>query len=90
MKKILDNKIDLSLISSINEKISSRMGLPELLTSIMDVAKDLLVAEGCSLLLSDKETGDLIFYVVSGDQNNTLIGEMTMPCTSSANSMARM
>lgn len=41
----------------------------------MDVAKELLNSEGCSLLLSDKKTGDLIFDVVIGDKGDIIQGE---------------
>ena len=51
------------------------MPLASLLASIMDVAKELLNSEGCSLLLSDKKTGDLIFDVVIGDKGDIIQGE---------------
>jgi len=67
--------IDLSVISSINKKINSPLSLADLLTSIMDVAKYLLNAEGSSLLLSEKGTGDLIFNIVIGDKGGVIKGE---------------
>ena len=42
------------------------MELPELLKVILGVAKDIVNAEGSSLLLTDPKSGDLIFNVVSG------------------------
>ncbi len=51
------------------------MSLAELLKSIMDAAKELLGSEGCSLLLADQETGDLIFDVVIGDKGDIIRGE---------------
>ncbi len=42
------------------------MSLPELLTVILDIAKELVGAEGASLLLADEETDDLIFNIVQG------------------------
>lgn len=42
------------------------MSLPELLTVILDIAKELIGAEGASLLLVDEETDDLIFNIVQG------------------------
>lgn len=42
------------------------MSLPELLTVILDIAKELVGAEGASLLLMDEETDDLIFNIVQG------------------------
>lgn len=38
------------------------MKLPDLLAVIMDIAKELIEAEGSSLLLADTRTGDLISY----------------------------
>lgn len=51
------------------------MSLADLLRSIMDVAKDLLNSEGCSLLLDDQKTGDLIFDVIVGDKGDIIRGE---------------
>lgn len=51
------------------------MSLAELLIAIMDAAKDLLDTEGCSLLLADQKTGDLIFDVVIGDKGDIIRGE---------------
>ena len=45
------------------------MELPELLKVILGVAKDIVNAEGSSLLLTDPKSGDLIFNVVSGGKN---------------------
>ena len=42
--------------------------MPELLSAILDIAKNLVNAEGSSLLLTDPKTGDLIFNVVSGNK----------------------
>jgi phosphoserine phosphatase RsbU/P len=42
------------------------MELPQLLTVILDVAKDIVNAEGSSLLLTDPKSGDLIFNIVTG------------------------
>jgi phosphoserine phosphatase RsbU/P len=50
------------------------MELPELLTVILDVAKDIVKAEGSSLLLTDPKTGDLIFNIVSGGKKE-IMGE---------------
>ncbi|HPC42886.1 MAG TPA: SpoIIE family protein phosphatase [Spirochaetota bacterium] len=51
------------------------MSLAELLKAIMDAAKELLESEGCSLLLADQKTGDLIFDVVIGDKGDIIRGE---------------
>lgn len=71
----IEGKIDISVISSINNKINSRMQLPELLSSIMDTAKEILNAEGASLLLTDFKTGDLIFNIVIGEKGEVILGE---------------
>ncbi|MCU0849011.1 MAG: SpoIIE family protein phosphatase [Spirochaetes bacterium] len=68
-------KIELSVVSSINRKINSRMSLGELLSSIMDVAKEITNSEGSSLLLADPKTGDLIFNIVIGDKGDIILGE---------------
>ncbi len=63
---ITRRQINLARISLINRKINSPMSLPELLTVILDIAKELVGAEGASLLLVDEETDDLIFNIVQG------------------------
>ncbi|MFH0977302.1 MAG: GAF domain-containing SpoIIE family protein phosphatase [Spirochaetota bacterium] len=50
------------------------MELPELLSVILDIAKDIVNAEGSSLLLIDPKSGDLIFNIVSGS-NKEIKGE---------------
>ena len=72
---VIDFQADFTLISSINQKINSRMILSDLLSSIMDVTKELLNAEGSSLLLSDPETGDLVFNVVVGEKGDIIQGQ---------------
>jgi serine phosphatase RsbU (regulator of sigma subunit)/putative methionine-R-sulfoxide reductase with GAF domain len=51
------------------------MKLSELLTSILDVAKELINTEASSILLADKNSGDLIFNVVIGEQGEILKGK---------------
>lgn len=63
---IIRRQINLAKISLINRKITSPMKLPYLLTVILDIAKELVNAEGASLLLADEETDDLIFNIVQG------------------------
>ncbi|TFH43550.1 MAG: GAF domain-containing protein [Chrysiogenales bacterium] len=41
----------------------------------MDTARDLLESEGCSLLLHDTPTGDLVFDVVIGEKGDIIRGE---------------
>jgi len=75
MKSYGDMKTEISLISSINRKINSGMILPDLLESIMDVAKELVNSEGSSLLLTDPNTGDLVFNVVVGEKGEIIQGQ---------------
>lgn len=63
---IIRRQINLAKISLINRKITSPVNLPELLAVILDIAKELVNAEGASLLLADEETDDLIFNIVQG------------------------
>ncbi len=67
--------INLSRIGYINRKINSPMNLTDLLTVIMDIAKELASAEGASLLLTDNETDDLIFNVVIGEKGDVIKGD---------------
>ncbi len=71
----IKKQLSINVISSINKKINTKVKLQELLTTIMDIAKDLLHSEGSSLLLSDLETEDLIFNVVIGDKGDIIKGE---------------
>jgi len=67
--------VDLSLIRSINASITSRIPLPDLLESILDVAKRMIGAESSSILLAEKNSGDLIFNIVIGEKGNIIKGE---------------
>ena len=51
------------------------MQLEELLTVILETAKELLNSEGASLLLAEPDTGDLTFHIVLGDGNDIIKGE---------------
>lgn len=73
---LTEKKIDLHYISSINKKINSRMILPDLLMSILEVAKTITNSEASSLLLTDINTDNLIFYVALGQKGNQIQGEV--------------
>jgi phosphoserine phosphatase RsbU/P len=73
-----DSTINLSKISVINEKINSNMHLSELLTVILEIAKDLIGSEGASMLLAEPRTGDLTFSIVHGSKKETIKG-FTVP-----------
>lgn len=74
---ILDDRktLNLARISSINRQINSSMNLPELLTIILETAREILHTAGASLLLSDPSTGDLIFNIVLGEHKEEIKGE---------------
>ena len=72
--KISDKALNLSKISSINRQINSTMQLPELLSVILETAKDLVKAVGTSLLLAERETGDLAFHTVRGQMRELIKG----------------
>ena len=61
-------------IIDIMNKINSSMNLQQLLSTIMDSAKELLNAEGASLLLLDEEKEELIFDVVLSDKGEIIKG----------------
>ncbi len=71
----IDNTtLDLSQISVINKKINSTIELQDLLEVILDISKDLVTAEGSSLLLTDPKSGDLTFNIVSGEKKKQIKG----------------
>ncbi|MGV7929980.1 MAG: SpoIIE family protein phosphatase [Spirochaetota bacterium] len=74
---IIDDRktLNLAKISSINRQINSSMNLPELLTVILETAREILHTAGASLLLSDPFTGDLIFNIVLGEHKEEIKGE---------------
>ena len=68
-------KLHLSQLGYVNKKINSRMKLSDLLNVIMDIARDMINAEGSSLILADLETDDLIFNIVVGEKGDIIQGE---------------
>ncbi len=68
-------EVDIGLLRGINKSISSRMRLSELMEKILQVAREIARAESSSVLLHDRETGDLIFDVVIGDSGEIITGE---------------
>lgn len=61
----------LSLIT----KINSALDLNTILVSIMEAAKDIMEAEASSLMLTDLDTGELIFAVPTGPASVDLSGK---------------
>lgn len=62
--------------SDINKRINSNLKLADLLMVILDITKDIVRAEGCSILLSDPATEDLYFYIVRGGGDTLIKGEI--------------
>ncbi len=73
---VIEKKIiNLSKIGIINRQINSTMSLPDLLAVILEIATEIVSAEGASLLLCEPETGDLAFHIISGEKKEILRGE---------------
>jgi Nif-specific regulatory protein len=56
----------LERLIEINRLISSTLDPYQLLSIILDKARDLFDVEGCSLLIVEPETGDLLFHTIEG------------------------
>jgi len=70
--KHLEKKVeDLKILTEISEIISSTFDFRELMTIVMEKAKGLMNAEGCSILLYNKETGKLEFEVALCSDEST-------------------
>lgn len=67
---------DIEKFSAINKRINSNLKLSDLLMVILDITKDMLQTEGCSILLTDPVTEDLYFYVVRGGSDSLIKGEI--------------
>ncbi len=68
VKKLTERIKELELLVKVSTMISSMLELPRLLEDIMNIAKRIVGAEACSVLLVDKETGDLTFSVAMGQK----------------------
>jgi len=66
----------------INRLIAGEFQLGPLLRQIMEITQSIMDAEGCSLFLIDKETGDLIFHTTTGGQEAQMkdICRLSMGC----------
>ncbi len=67
--------LNLEIIGNITRQINSTMQLDELLTVILETAKELVHSEGASLLLAEPKSGDLTFNIVLGDGGDLIKGE---------------
>lgn len=56
----------LELFKKVSNTLSSTMALQEVLKKTMEVTKDIIGAEACSILLPDEETGNLVFTIALG------------------------
>jgi len=54
--------------------ISSAKDLRSILTTIMDKAKRIMESEASSLMLIDKKTNELVFYIVRGEKEDLIKG----------------
>jgi sigma-B regulation protein RsbU (phosphoserine phosphatase) len=69
----LEKKVeDLKILTEVSAIISSTLDFRELMTIVMEKAKSLMNAEGCSILLYNRETGKLEFEVaLCGDESTS-------------------
>jgi signal transduction histidine kinase len=83
----LENKIheltraneDLALLNNVAGAINSTLDLNELLKLITQLVEETLEVQACSVLLSDEQTGELVFKAVSGIGSDQLIGVRLAP-----------
>ena len=62
----------LELCKDVSTAISSTLDLDRLLEKIMMLARDVLGAEGCSILLEDKQSGEFVFRTAIGEKSEVL------------------
>lgn len=78
MKKKTDIKslkrrlFNFSSIIKINEIINSTLNLKELLTTIMEICKEVMRVEASSLMLKDEKTGELTYEVALGEKGKEI------------------
>lgn len=71
-RKNQEDAFQLAEIIKVSKMINSSLDLRSLLEAIMDSAKHVLKSEGASLMLIDRETGELFFNVISGEKERAL------------------
>lgn len=59
---------DMRFLNEVGRTLSSTLHLDKVLTSVMEQVDELLVVEAGSLLLTDPESGDLVFQIALGDK----------------------
>ena len=63
---------DLANLIKVSQIISSTLDLDNLLTTIMEIAKDVMHAEASSLMLLNEKTNELVFKVALGEKGKEL------------------
>jgi GAF domain-containing protein len=63
----------LNQLIRISTVLNSTLNRPELLRLIMSSAKELLGSEGCSIMLLDDQTGELVFEVSLGEKSEEVV-----------------
>lgn len=71
----------LTALNEVSSVITSTLDLPAVLDLIMDTAVELLKAEAGSLILTDQDTGELVFEVTAGPGSADLVGTRLPPGT---------
>ncbi len=71
-------KIDVEILSTINDEISPLKGIEELYSSIVHVARNILDSQACSLLLFDGTSQQLFFKSTTDEKVTGILGN-TVP-----------
>jgi len=74
-KTVHDSRAELSVVFDLIARINSKMDLRSLLATIMDAAEVLMDAEASSLMLLDRDTGELIITVPTGPSGSEIFGK---------------
>jgi sigma-B regulation protein RsbU (phosphoserine phosphatase) len=76
----LDEEVGaLNQMMRVSTILNSTLNLPELLTHIMNAAKELFRAEACSIMLVDEETQELVFEVAVGEKSEDVTQHRVPP-----------
>lgn len=74
-KTVHDSRAELSVVFDLIARINSKMDLRSLLATIMDAAELLMDAEASSLMLLERDTGELIITVPTGPSGSEIFGK---------------
>jgi phosphoserine phosphatase RsbU/P len=73
-------KVDrLDRLIHVSRQLGTTLQLSELLTLIMQSAKEMFQVEACSVILVEEETGELIFEVAVGDRSEEVAQQRIPP-----------